>query len=180
MNKIENEIKIKKELNKRFNEVVKWGEDRKLYQNSNPLAQAFKLAEETGELITAFNKDKEAEFKDAVGDCLVVALHLLKFAKRDGVTSLFFDTKPKPVGAKFAELFIQAGIIIERLYDSDITTLTAFHLTVEGYISDLCELAKKNDIDPVECLDLALQEIKSRKGYFNNLGIFVKEGGGND
>jgi NTP pyrophosphatase (non-canonical NTP hydrolase) len=51
--------------------VIRWGEERKIVQNSTPMAQAIKTLEEVGELLDAIaSKDKEA-MKDAYGDILV-------------------------------------------------------------------------------------------------------------
>jgi NTP pyrophosphatase (non-canonical NTP hydrolase) len=51
--------------------VIRWGEDRGIVQNSNPRAQAIKTLEEAGELLQAIaDNDKEAMI-DAYGDILV-------------------------------------------------------------------------------------------------------------
>jgi NTP pyrophosphatase (non-canonical NTP hydrolase) len=52
-------------------DVIRWGEARKIVQNSNPYAQAIKTMEEVQELLDAIqNKDREAMI-DAYGDILV-------------------------------------------------------------------------------------------------------------
>jgi NTP pyrophosphatase (non-canonical NTP hydrolase) len=51
--------------------VIRWGEDRGIVQNSNPKAQARKTQEEVHELFDAIeNNDREAMI-DAYGDILV-------------------------------------------------------------------------------------------------------------
>jgi NTP pyrophosphatase (non-canonical NTP hydrolase) len=51
--------------------VIRWGEDRGIVQNSNPKAQAKKTLEEVQELFDAIeNNDREAMI-DAYGDILV-------------------------------------------------------------------------------------------------------------
>jgi phosphoribosyl-ATP pyrophosphohydrolase len=51
--------------------VIRWGEDRKIVQHSNPRAQAIKTLEEVSELMQAIaNNDREAMI-DAYGDILV-------------------------------------------------------------------------------------------------------------
>jgi NTP pyrophosphatase (non-canonical NTP hydrolase) len=51
--------------------VIRWGEDRGIVQNSNPRAQAIKTLEEAGELLQAIaDNDREAMI-DAYGDILV-------------------------------------------------------------------------------------------------------------
>lgn len=39
----------------------------------------------------------------------------------------------------------------------------------------LCIIAKMREIDPVECLNIAYEKIKHRKGKMNSSGVFVKE-----
>ena len=39
----------------------------------------------------------------------------------------------------------------------------------------LCHLVKSFDLNFVECLELAYNEIKDRKGYLNEAGDFIKE-----
>jgi NTP pyrophosphatase (non-canonical NTP hydrolase) len=52
-------------------DVIRWGEDRQIVQNSNPYAQALKTLEEVQELLDAIQaKDREAMI-DAYGDILV-------------------------------------------------------------------------------------------------------------
>ena len=51
--------------------VIRWGEDRGIVQNSNPKAQAKKTLEEVQELFDAIeNNDREAMI-DAYGDILI-------------------------------------------------------------------------------------------------------------
>ena len=52
-------------------DVIRWGMERQIVQNSNPRAQAIKTLEEVGELMQAIqDKDREAMI-DAYGDILV-------------------------------------------------------------------------------------------------------------
>ena len=51
--------------------VIRWGEERKIVQHSNPRAQAIKTLEEVGELMQAIaDNDREAMI-DSYGDILV-------------------------------------------------------------------------------------------------------------
>lgn len=92
-------------------DVIRWGEDRGIVQNSTSMAQAQKSQEELDELITAIHEDDRDAMKDAYGDILVTLI----------------------MGCACA------------------------------------------DLDLVECLQGAYNEIKDRKGYLGADGIFVKE-----
>ena len=52
-------------------QVIIWGTDRGIVQNSTPYAQAVKTREELIELFTAIAKGDRAEMADAYGDLLV-------------------------------------------------------------------------------------------------------------
>lgn len=54
--------------------VIQWGEARKIVQNSTPLAQAHKTAEELDELFEAIKAGDVAEMRDAYGDILVTLI----------------------------------------------------------------------------------------------------------
>lgn len=52
-------------------DVIRWGEDRHIVQNSNPRAQAIKTLEEVGELMQAITDNDREGMIDAYGDILV-------------------------------------------------------------------------------------------------------------
>ena len=52
-------------------QVIVWGTDRQIVQNSTPLAQAFKTQEELNELFEAIESGDRAAMADAYGDILV-------------------------------------------------------------------------------------------------------------
>ena len=52
-------------------QVIVWGTDRGIIQNSTPFAQALKTKEELDELFDAISKDDKEAIKDAYGDILV-------------------------------------------------------------------------------------------------------------
>jgi NTP pyrophosphatase (non-canonical NTP hydrolase) len=67
-------------------DVIRWGMERQIVQNSNPRAQAIKTLEEVGELMQAIqDKDREA-MMDAYGDILVTLVMGCATADLDLVT----------------------------------------------------------------------------------------------
>ena len=67
-------------------DVIRWGLERQIVQNSNPRAQAIKTLEEVGELMQAIqDKDREA-MMDAYGDILVTLVMGCATADLDLVT----------------------------------------------------------------------------------------------
>jgi NTP pyrophosphatase (non-canonical NTP hydrolase) len=67
-------------------DVIRWGEDRKIVQHSNPRAQAIKTLEEVGELIQAITDNDRDAMIDAYGDILVTLVMGCATADLDLVT----------------------------------------------------------------------------------------------
>lgn len=65
-------------LTNEFNPIREWAEERGLYEKGDPKSQFIKLVEEMGELSVSILKNNEDEFKDAIGDCVVVLTNLAK------------------------------------------------------------------------------------------------------
>ena len=57
---------------KQFEQIRQWASERELLQKDNSFKQLAKLMEESGELADSLIKNKPTEFKDAIGDCVVV------------------------------------------------------------------------------------------------------------
>jgi NTP pyrophosphatase (non-canonical NTP hydrolase) len=57
-------------------DVIRWGEDRHIVQNSNPRAQAIKTLEEVGELMQAITDNDRDEIADAIGDVMVTLVNV--------------------------------------------------------------------------------------------------------
>lgn len=92
-------------------QVIVWGTDRGIVQNSTAFAQATKTQEELNELFEAIESGDREAMKDAYGDILVTLI----------------------MGCACA------------------------------------------DLDLVECLNGAYEEIKDRKGYLSKEGLFIKQ-----
>lgn len=54
--------------------IEQWAEDKGIFKNGNPMAQALKTMEETTELCTAIHKNNKEEIIDAIGDILVTII----------------------------------------------------------------------------------------------------------
>jgi NTP pyrophosphatase (non-canonical NTP hydrolase) len=59
-----------------FDDIRNWAYDKGIYAKGDPKTQLVKLVEEQGELAKALLKNDEAEFIDAIGDCVVVLTNL--------------------------------------------------------------------------------------------------------
>ena len=58
--------------------IREWAKDKGIYEKGDPKTQYIKLMEEMGELAMSLLKNDDAEFQDAIGDCVVVLTNLAK------------------------------------------------------------------------------------------------------
>jgi NTP pyrophosphatase (non-canonical NTP hydrolase) len=65
-------------LTNEFDSIRHWAQQRGLYDSGDPKTQFIKLQEEVGELAQSILKDDSAEFRDAIGDCVVVLTNLAR------------------------------------------------------------------------------------------------------
>lgn len=158
--------------------ILGWAAERQILKNSTPFAQAKKTAEEVMELIQADAKQNINEIKDAIGDIYVTLVVGLGCGGN----------------ARFSDLIIHA-ISNAEWTASDTTPLTylvcdqllyfyvcvgdddhrRLHDTVLEIMGVLSCIAKTYDLTLEECVDSAYEQIKDRKGYLREDGVFVKE-----
>ena len=63
-------------LSHEFNSIRRWASSRDLHIKGDVKTQIIKLQEEVGELAKAILKNNDEEFKDAIGDCVIVLTNL--------------------------------------------------------------------------------------------------------
>lgn len=63
--------------------IREWAKDKGIYEKGDPKTQYIKLMEEMGELAMSLLKNDDAEFQDAIGDCVVVLTNLAKLKGYD-------------------------------------------------------------------------------------------------
>jgi NTP pyrophosphatase (non-canonical NTP hydrolase) len=70
-------------LTNEFEPIREWAENKGIYDKGDAKTQFIKLSEEMGELAMSLLKNDELEFKDAIGDCVVVLTNLAKLKGYD-------------------------------------------------------------------------------------------------
>ena len=161
----------------KFNEfkenVIKWGLERKIIPNSSFNAQYIKLVEELGELALGIRKRDETVIKDSIGDVAVVLTIIAGLKKMS--EQVFLDKIDKIEElSNFEELCENIGRIplYAKPYKGNregLKTLISYSFTL------LKGIAKEQNLDFMECCEYAWNEIKNRKGYLREDGIFIKE-----
>ena len=152
-----------KEL-KLVEQIKQWGFDRKITINGKPATQANKTMEEGLELLEAYLECDTDKFKDAIGDVAVTLIMQLGLQKI-----------PYPLTSSY-----HVGTTSDTIYQILIETnkLQKQINLDEPMISTIVRiliLLKSFGHDFSECLELAYNEIKDRKGYLNEAGDFIKE-----
>lgn len=142
------------------NKVEQWFVERNL-DKSSPRKQFLKLVEETGELFEGIAKGNNDLIKDALGDMQVVlvGLEMQLENKSDDSESLYLD------------LMNDIGLLAYSLKVRNPHASKNLILTIRKLIEDI---AKENQTTSEECLEIAYEEIKDRKGKMVD-GVFVKE-----
>lgn len=171
-----------------IDKIIDWADERGLNKVEILPMQLEKSREENAELTQAItkyelgNKDAIVEIKDAIGDIyvtLVVAFKLLK--PRDTVYYTFksivlwhskdeletdwtcFSGLLRKMDNNLYETFIKEEKVDEELFGMMITSVNL----IDG-------IAKKYNLELVECVDYAYNEIKNRTGKMID-GSFVKD-----
>jgi len=96
-------------LTNEFQSIRDWAEERGLIQKGDAKTQYIKLQEEAGELAKSILKANEAEFIDAIGDCVVVLTNLaaIKGLKiEDCINSAYEEIKNRK-GTMVAGTFVK-------------------------------------------------------------------------
>lgn len=154
-------------MNELIEKVERWAIDRNLH-TASPQGQTLKVVEEFTETLLADQKGNIDEVIDGIGDTYVTLIILCKqidinFAKEFDETPRFFDYE-----VIFYESINQLASGIakgnKQLANLGITkTLIALEALTENY-----------EVTPEQCLSVAYNEIKDRKGKMID-GVFVKE-----
>ena len=148
--------------------IEQWAEDRNIINGTKPIDQAMKLFSEFGEL--ADNVGKGRDCRDDIGDCAVVLIIMCAQIGFD-----FNDCK----GVEFCEGITTKQKVIELM-----TSLSAFAYNCDQYrdirsglfesVSALKLICFDFGYTLEECVQIAYDDIKDRKGIVHN-GLFIKE-----
>lgn len=153
------------------NKVEQWFIDRNL-DKAEPSKQFLKLMEETGELFEGIAKNDEALIKDAIGDIQVVLIGLemqLKNLRDD------YELSDSELEDSLLAFVITLGGYATYLAAPDSEEQKLKLSLTKGVVSFLLDkIAQSFNTTPDECLEIAYNEIKDRKGKLIN-GVFVKE-----
>jgi len=157
-------------------DIRQWAVDRQIIPNSNLKAQYLKLCEELGELVLGVRKNDRELIIDSIGDIYVVAtimlgLQNLKIEELEHRQNEFYDDIRNRSNAIFW-LQNSIGDIAKYILRNKENKLVE---KIKDLLDDLNAVALHNNLSLDDCINASWNEIKNRKGYLREDGIFVKE-----
>lgn len=144
-----------KEQLKQYQElIIDWAKDKNITGAECIPMQRLKLIEEVGEIASAIVKNNRDEYVDGIGDSFVVLTILAE--QSDEV----FEIDLTRTG-DYSELDL-SELISSIIYHENFVDFEVF-----------LELCDKLEVDILDCVSSAWNEIKDRKGKTTN-GVFIK------
>ena len=134
--------------------ILGWAKDKNITREECIPMQKLKLIEEVGEIANAIVKNKKEEQADGIGDAFVV---LTILAKQNGEEFEAVDIYSNFEDTELADLL---AMIIYSEYNVDF-----------GVFLELC---KRLNLNILDCVSSAWNEIKDRKGRTEG-GVFIKD-----
>ena len=134
--------------------ILGWARDKNITREECIPMQKLKLIEEVGEIANAIVKNKKEEQADGIGDAFVVLTILAK---------------------QNAEEF-EAVDIYSNFEDTELSDLLAMIIYSEYNVDFgvFLELCKRLNLNILDCVSSAWNEIKDRKGRTEG-GVFIKD-----
>ncbi len=171
------------ELEKLNEKIILWAMDRKILANGKAITQMDKTIEEIEELIEAIGmntcymshaEDADPlayvpEVCDAIGDIYVTLVVGLAIDELQVPPILI---KPSP-SKKLVQDLMKSVFLLGGCFMVGNQQMRLMQVSIMMNI--LAALAEKYDTTLRACVQGAYDEIKDRKGYLNEQGIFVKE-----
>lgn len=149
--------------------IEKWAEDRNIIKGSKPIDQAMKLFSEFGEL--ADNVGKGRDCRDDIGDVFVV---LTVIVKQLGCSLIDYAISEEILvsSSKYAvaEIGHELAIFVSFAHKHN----DFANNRICNIIDYLNGIATQNKTSLKECVQIAYDDIKHRKGLMHN-GVFLKE-----
>ena len=170
-------------MNKTIQELVplihQWAKERGIFDKSTPFDQLLKTHEEVGELLKAcYDNDKPA-IQDAIGDTMVCLINYCEFIVEDVL--LYIETATEILPCKKVNKVLLAvdvnshlSLILSKfLYKRNGVNIPDLD-DMLSLFNNLHNIALLENTTLEECLNIAYNEIKNRKGKVIN-GKFVKD-----
>jgi hypothetical protein len=163
--------------------IQEWAKEREIYKKITSFNQLLKTHEEVGELIKACYDDNRPAIQDAIGDVMVTLINYCYFKKIDFVKVYeqiqYDDSEAINLYCALTVNDIIAFFLRNIIYSSYKPLKETIFSTVSHILRNLQNITINDNTTLEECLNIAYNEIKNRKGKIIN-GKFIKNGKTND
>lgn len=159
--------------------IQEWAKEREIYEQLTPFDELLKTHEEVGELIKACYDDDKPAIQDAIGNVMVTLINYCYFIKLDAIKHIKQAVDLSVTGYYTISYVINAHNALGRLISlyvwnegkeiSEPSGLRIF--SILHYLNGIAHL---EGTTLEECLNLAYNEIKNRKGKIINRK-FIKD-----
>ena len=153
-------------MNGLIDKVHQWGVDRKIIGNGKLETQWLKLLSEFGEMCDTLAKGGDPI--DDIGDQLVVLIMMAGISQKVEMVKQLMPYAPprwRSTINAVRRLCIGYEWLLFGFLDS----------AVAACLGALRAVASNHNLTLLQCLQHAYDEIKDRKGYLNEQGVFIKE-----
>ena len=151
--------------------VKAWSTERGIYKHSNALMQTYKAISEFGELVDAVAKNDKEGIADGIGDvcvCLVNVAKLLGKEPRLPIKTTIYDDDAGLIADTLLWLYGTVDNI--RFIEPDDCLIA-----INRVADNLKAIASNHGLFFEDCLQVAWDAIKDRKGFLSKSGVFIKE-----
>ena len=156
----------KMKMNELIQKIEQWATDRNIIKGSKPIDQAMKLFSEFGEL--ADNVGKGRDCRDDIGDIFVVLTIIAQQAELNINESVKLRNNNRALNVCLKK---QVNWLCSSL-SLFVTDLGLY--TLGNCVENLMQISKILGYTLEECVQIAYNDIKDRKGIMSN-GVFIKE-----
>lgn len=157
-------------------QIEQWAEDRNIIKGSKPIDQAMKLFSEFGEL--ADNVGKGRDCRDDIGDVFVVLTIIAAQYESNFMNAVFQNENKSEDLSRLKSIKHATHVLMSHLYSfvysvEDSKFCNPF-FDLKSCIQYLEKVAELTGRTLKECVQIAYDDIKDRKGIMSN-GVFIKE-----
>lgn len=153
--------------------VEEWARARNLIDGSDPKSQTLKTVSEFGELAVAVYDGDDAETADGIGDVLVTQIIVCAQLGVSFETAIAVAENMGTAGPKRAEYILLCTGLLGKMADNVLKDQKEdFQSNLINFFHYLV-MAFGFEFDIADCLGMAYEEIKDRRGVMYN-GAFIK------
>lgn len=158
--------------------IEQWAVDRNLH-TGDPNRQVLKLLEEQGELAGAIARDKRNKMIDGIGDVTVTTVVMAKQLNIPidvwKIFEKYMESGQEKPDEPFAVMALAGSVasLANAIYCEQAES--AIYNAITQVVFRIIHMATSLNIDFIEAVQSAYDEIKDRKGTLVN-GVFIKEG----